>query len=210
MYTQYDQCTLFYKPCCTCMLERAVEILSLSIVNAVIKAKIVRRSSMLLSTECCHWSEEGRILARERKDDGVDEKAHHWVFSRRCFAGACQAHKYNNLVFQALALLWNELPTACMCVTIIDSVFYVHPYSLELSPPGRHYLWLSKAHKNLMLPGGELHIVPFNSLWSSIILQTRLIIDKLGLIEWTDYRVPATHCHPLYLVQWYVYICTVR
>ena len=58
-------------------MERAVEILSLSIVNAVIKAKIVHQSSMLLSTECCHRREEERVLARERKDDGVNEKAHH-------------------------------------------------------------------------------------------------------------------------------------
>ena len=34
------------------------------------------------------------------------------------FAGACQAHKNNNdLVFQVLALLWNELPTVCMCIS---------------------------------------------------------------------------------------------
>ena len=68
---------LFYKPCCTCIMESAVEILSLSIVNAVIKAKIVHRSSMLLSTEHCHRSEEERVLARERKDDGVNKKAPH-------------------------------------------------------------------------------------------------------------------------------------
>ena len=49
---------------------------SLSIVN-VIKAKIVRRSSMLLSNERCHQSEEGRVLANERKDNGINEKAHH-------------------------------------------------------------------------------------------------------------------------------------
>ena len=57
-------------------MERAVEILSLSIVNGI-EAKIVRRSSMLLLNECCHRSEEGRVLARERKDDGVNEKTHH-------------------------------------------------------------------------------------------------------------------------------------
>ena len=96
--------------------------------------------------------------------------------------------KYNNLVFQALfALLWNELPTVCMHVTIIESVFNMYGlngwsgwtsvWRLELSPPGRRYLRLSKAHKNLTLNqggGGELHArlhgVPFNSLWSFIIL----------------------------------------
>ena len=177
MYTQYDQCTLFYKPCCTCIMERAVEILSLSIVNAVIKAKIVHRSSMLLSTERCHRSKEGRVLVRERKNDGVNKKTHHWIFSRRCFAGACQAHKYNNLVFQVLALLWNELPTVCMCVSWpLLKVYFMYglidwsgwTWLLEFIPSGRHYLWLSKAHKNLTLShtGGELHGVPFNSLWS--------------------------------------------
>ena len=118
---------------------------SLSIVDAVIKAKIVHQSSMLLSTEHCHQSEEGRVLARERKNDGVNEKTHHWIFSRRCFAGACQAHKYNNLVFQALALLWNELPTACMHVSWpLLKVYFMYSligwsgqtWHLELSPPG--------------------------------------------------------------------------
>ena len=78
LYTQYDQCMLFYKPCCTCIMERAVEILTLSIiVNAAMKAKTVHRSSMLLSTEHCHQSEERRVFSKERKDDGVNEKAHH-------------------------------------------------------------------------------------------------------------------------------------
>ena len=152
MYTQYNQCMLFYIPCCTCILEKAVEILSLSIVNAVIKAKIVHRSLMLLLTESCLQSEEGRVLARKRKDDGVNEKVHHWVFSR-CFACACQVHKYNNLVFGVLGLLWNELPTACMCVSWpLLKVYFMYglidwsgrTWLLELSPPGKHYLWLSK------------------------------------------------------------------
>ena len=151
-----------HKHCCTCIMERAVEIRSLSIVNAVIKAKIVRWSSMLLSIENCLRSEEGRVLARKRKDNGVNEKAHHWVFSR-CFAGACQAHKYNNLVFRVLGLLWNELLTACMCVIWpLLKVYFMYDliglsgwtWFLELSPPVRHYLWLSKPHKSLTLNQG--------------------------------------------------------
>ena len=50
---------------------------SLSIVNTAIEAKIVCRSSILLLTECCHQSEEGRVLAREIKDDAANKKAHH-------------------------------------------------------------------------------------------------------------------------------------
>ena len=49
---------------------------TLSIVDAVIKAKVVRQLSMLLSKPCCHRSEEVRVLARE-KDNRVNEKAHH-------------------------------------------------------------------------------------------------------------------------------------
>ena len=59
------------------IMERAVEILSLSIIIAVIKAKIVHRSSMLLTIERCYQSKKGRVFARERKDDGVNEKARH-------------------------------------------------------------------------------------------------------------------------------------
>ena len=45
-----------------------MEILSLSIVNAVIEAKIVHQSSTLLLTEQhSHQSEEARVLAREEK-----------------------------------------------------------------------------------------------------------------------------------------------
>ena len=95
-------------------MERAVEILSLSIVHAVIKAKSVHRSSMLLLTECCHQSKGGFWQGKEKMIEyfsGVNEKVHHWVFSR-CFAGACE---YNNSVFQALACCEiNCLLRACM------------------------------------------------------------------------------------------------
>ena len=58
----------------------AMEILSLSIDNAVVDDKVVHRSSMLLSTEHCHRSEEGSALARERKDDGINENTIEYLY----------------------------------------------------------------------------------------------------------------------------------
>ena len=52
-----------------CIMERTVEInTTLSIINTIIKAKVVHQLSMLLLTEqCCHQSNEVRVLAREEK-----------------------------------------------------------------------------------------------------------------------------------------------
>ena len=58
---------LFKACCCTRILERAVEMLTLSTVNAVIKAKIVHRLLTVLLKPNCHQSERARDLARERR-----------------------------------------------------------------------------------------------------------------------------------------------
>ena len=68
---------LFYKSCYMYIMERAVEILSSPIIIAVIKAKNCPSIINVVDDEHCYQSKEGRVLARERKDDGINEKAHH-------------------------------------------------------------------------------------------------------------------------------------
>ena len=123
-------CTLFKPCCCTCIyiMEREVEILVVdhqccyqsqscpaifnSVVKSkprlsVVKAKVVCRSSTLLSKPHCYQSEGGKDLARERKEDGVNENAQHCTFSR-CMMFSLPSN---------IALLWNELPTMYTCIS---------------------------------------------------------------------------------------------
>ena len=105
---------LFYKDCCTYILERAVEIFSLSllIVNAVVEDEVVHW------LRCCQSNLSPK---QRRKDFGKRRKmmasmrSTPFSISQVMFAGAWQVHK-QLIVFQVLAFLWNELPTACMCV----------------------------------------------------------------------------------------------
>ena len=67
-----------------------------SIVNSVVKATL---------------SLKRRSDGKWNSDDGVNEKAHHWAFP----GDVLLVHIKCN--FQALALLWNELPTVCICMS---------------------------------------------------------------------------------------------
>ena len=75
---------------------------------------------------------------------------------------------------------------------------------MELRPPGRWHktsgpLKLKHIKINAK-PGTELHAVPFNSLWSSIIIQIRLIIDKiLNFLQELGTRLRHSRCQLDYL-----------
>ena len=67
-----------------CIMERAVEMLTLLTVNAVIEAKVVRWLSTLLSKQWSHIAikaKERRIWQRGKKKDSVNENTHHWALS---------------------------------------------------------------------------------------------------------------------------------
>ena len=126
---------MLFKLCfCMCIIERAVEILILSTVNAVIKAKecpliintvIKWKPRLSVNRQQCCWSHvvikpgrsEGFVKGKKRKEDGINENTHHWGFSRWCFA------------FQALAFLCLPCARAWLLLTVYLCMAY---YWLEM------------------------------------------------------------------------------
>ena len=73
-------------------------------------------SMLLWSQHCyrshCHWSEGTRDSAKEGKEDGVNENAHHWAFSWWCFAPSA-----------SFVVKWTTYHVHMRELTVIDSVF---------------------------------------------------------------------------------------
>ena len=63
------------------------------------------------------WRKEQEGLGKGKKDDGINEKAHHWAFSRWCFAGTCQVPRSASFTVK-----WTAYCIHVCELTVIDSV----------------------------------------------------------------------------------------